>query len=92
MALPIKLVIATTAFAFVSTQALSKPCWDLKAGMAYMYCGPGRVTPATFRDAGQVLLKKHSTKSSKKSIFLMEDRELHPTSGALDPLSDIHLE
>ncbi|WP_426612815.1 hypothetical protein [Bradyrhizobium sp. McL0616] len=92
MARPTKLIIATTSLAFISSQALSQACWDFKAGMGYMYRGPGHMTAATFGDTGRSLLMKHATKVSKNTMFFMENGELYSASGMPDPLSDIHLE
>ena len=37
-----KTLIFTAAFAVIATSAFSEAAWDMKAGMAYIYGGPGR--------------------------------------------------
>lgn len=39
-----KTLIFTAAFAVIATSAFSEAAWDLKAGMAYVYGGPGKMS------------------------------------------------
>jgi hypothetical protein len=86
MALLSKTIIATTAFAVISSGALSQACWEFKSGMAYMYGGPGNMTAAALGDSNRSKIMKYATKVSKNTVFLMEGGELYSASGVPDPL------
>lgn len=87
MALLSKAIIATTAFAVISSQALSQACWDFKSGMAYMYRGPGNMTAAEMKDSNRNAIMKHAVKVPKNTLFFMKDGELYSS-----PWSDFNLE
>jgi hypothetical protein len=92
MALLSKTIIATTAFAIISSQALSQACWEFKSGMAYMYHGPGNMTAAEIGDSHRSKIMKYATKVPKKTVFFMDGGELYSASGMPDPLGEIHQE
>src|SRR5512142_2001215 len=39
-----KTLLAAAAFAVIATSAFSEATWDFKAGMAYVYGGPGKMS------------------------------------------------
>jgi hypothetical protein len=92
MALLSRMIIATTAFAVISSQALSQACWEFKPGMVYMYRGPGNMAAAEFGDRSRDAIMKHATKVQKNTAFFMKDGELYSATGMTDPLNEIHQE
>ena len=66
-----KTLIATAAFAVIATSALSEAAWDFKAGMAYVYGGPGKMSTMAMAPAE----KNHEAmmKHAKNTICLWYD-------------------
>jgi hypothetical protein len=88
-----KTLIATAAFAVIATSAFSEATWDFKAGMAYMYGGPGKMSAMAMAPAE----KNHEamTKGAKKvpdnTVFFMDNGSLYSTSGRLDPTGNFYV-
>jgi hypothetical protein len=92
MALLSKTIIATTAFAIISSQALSQACWEFKSGMTYWYGGPGNWTAAALGESYSSKIMKYATKVPENTVFFMVGGVLYSASGMPNPLGEIHQE
>ena len=73
-----KTLIATAAFAVVATSAFSEAAWDFKAGMAYIYGGPGKMSAMAMAstEKNHESMTKNAKKVPEHTVFFMDDGSL----------------
>jgi hypothetical protein len=88
-----KTLIATAAFAVIATSALSEAAWDFKAGMAYVYGGPGKMSAMAMAPAekNHEAMMKHAKKVPENTVFFMDNGTLYSASGRLDPTGNFYV-
>ncbi|RQH13485.1 hypothetical protein [Bradyrhizobium sp. RP6] len=88
-----KTLIATAAFAVIATSALSEGAWDFKAGMAYVYGGPGKMSAMAMAAAekNHEAMMKHAKKVPENTVFFMDNGTLYSASGRLDPTGNFYV-
>jgi hypothetical protein len=88
-----KTLIATAAFAVIATSALSEATWDFKAGMAYIYGGPGKMSAMAMAPAekNHEAMMKHAKKVPDNTVFFMDNGTLYSASGRLDPTGNFYV-
>src|SRR3954453_19751334 len=88
-----KALIATAAFAVIATSAFSEAAWDFKAGMAYMYGGPGKMSAMAMAPAekNHEAMMKSAKKVPDNTVFFMNNGSLYSTSGRLDPTGNFYV-
>ena len=88
-----KTLVATAAFAFVVTSAFSQVAWDFKAGMAYVYGGPGKKSAMAMAlaEKNHDAMMKNAKKVPDNTVFFMSDGSLYYTSGRLDPTGNFYV-
>jgi hypothetical protein len=86
-------LIATAAFAVIATSAFSEAAWDFKAGMAYMYGGPGKMSAMAMAPAekNHEAMMKNAKKVPDNTVFFMDNGSLYSTSGRLDPTGNFYV-
>ncbi|MCW2216645.1 hypothetical protein M2232_000177 [Bradyrhizobium japonicum] len=86
-------LIFTAAFAVIATSAFSEAAWDLKAGMAYVYGGPGRMSAMAMAPAekNHDAMMKHAKKVPDNTVFFMDNGTLYSASGRLDPTGNFYV-
>jgi hypothetical protein len=82
MTLLSKTIIVTSAFAIISSQALSDAAWELRSDMAYIYGGPKKMTVMAFSDHNREVMMKRAAKVPVNTVFFMKNGELY--SGTCD--------
>lgn len=87
-----KTLMATAAFAVIATAAFSETAWDLKAGMAYMYGGPGKMSAMAMgsTEKNHEGMMKHAKKVPDNTVFFMDNGSLY-ASGRLDPTGNFYV-
>ncbi|MGX1291337.1 hypothetical protein [Bradyrhizobium ottawaense] len=82
-----KTLITTAAFAVIATSAFSEAAWDFKAGMAYVYGGPGKMSAMAMGPAekNHEAMMKNAKKVPDNTVFFMRNGSLYSASGRLDP-------
>ena len=88
-----KTLIATAAFAITATSAFSQATWDFKAGMAYVYGGPGKMSAMAMAPAekNHEAMMKNAKKVPDNTVFFMSNGSLYYTSGRLDPTGNFYV-
>lgn len=86
-----KTLIATAAFAVIATSAFSEAAWDFKAGMAYMYGGPGKMSAMAPAEKNHEAMMKSAKKVPDNTVFFMDNGSLYSTSGRLDPTGNFYV-
>lgn len=88
-----KTLMATAAFAVIATAAFSEAAWDLKAGMAYMYGGPGKMSAMAMAstEKNHEGMMKHAKKVPDNTVFFMDNGSLYYASGRLDPTGNFYV-
>jgi hypothetical protein len=88
-----KTLIATAAFAVIATSAFSEASWDFKAGMAYMYGGPGKMSAMAMAPAekNHEAMMKSAKKVPDNTVFFMDNGSLYSTSGRLDQTGNFYV-
>ncbi|KGJ68314.1 hypothetical protein BJA5080_00789 [Bradyrhizobium diazoefficiens SEMIA 5080] len=88
-----KTLIFTAAFAVIATSAFSEAAWDLKAGMAYVYGGPGKMSAMAMAPAekNHDVMMKHAKKVPDNTVFFMDNGTLYSASGRLDPTGNFYV-
>jgi hypothetical protein len=88
-----KTLIATAAFAVIATSALSEAAWDFKAGMAYVYGGPGKMSAMAMAPAekNHEAMMKNAKKVPENTVFFMDKGTLYSASGRLDPTGNFYV-
>jgi len=88
-----KTLIATAAFAVIATSAFSEAAWDLRAGMAYVYGGPGKMSAMAMAPAekNHEVMMKHAKKVPENTVFFMDNGTLYSASGRLDPTGNFYV-
>ncbi|WP_128924389.1 hypothetical protein [Bradyrhizobium guangxiense] len=88
-----KTLIATAAFAVIATSAFSEATWDFKAGMAYVYGGPGRMSAMAMAPAekNHEAMMKNAKKVPDNTVFFTNNGSLYSTSGRLDPTGNFYV-
>ena len=86
-------LIFTAAFAVIATSAFSEAAWDLKAGMAYVYGGPGKMSAMAMAPAekNHDAMMKHAKKVPDNTVFFMDNGTLYSASGRLDPTGNFYV-
>ena len=82
MTLLSKTIIVTSAFAIISSQALSDAAWELRSDMAYIYGGPGKMTAMALSDRNREVMMKRATRVPINTVLFMKNGELY--SGTCD--------
>ena len=90
MIVRIKTLIIASAIAVVATAAVAQHGWDFKAGMAYMYGGPNKMSAMAMAPASRDGMMKAATKVPANTTFFMENGELYSVSGMLDPTGNFY--
>jgi hypothetical protein len=74
-----KTLIAATAFGAIATSAFSEAAWDFKAGMAYMYGGPGKMSAMAMAstEKNHEAMMKHAKKVPDNTVFFMDQGSLY---------------
>nr|WP_249153034.1 hypothetical protein [Bradyrhizobium diazoefficiens] len=88
-----KALIFTAAFAVIGTAAFSEAAWDLKAGTAYVYGGPGKMSAMAMASAekSHEAMIKNARKVPDNTVFFMNNGSLYSTSGRLDPTGNFYV-
>ena len=88
-----KTLIFASAFAVIATAAFSEAAWDLKAGMAYMYGGPGKMATMAMAatEKNHDAMMKHAKKVPENTVFFMDNGTLYSASGRLDPSGNFYV-
>ncbi|WP_375310296.1 hypothetical protein [Bradyrhizobium sp. A5] len=88
-----KTLLATAAFAVIATSAFSEATWDFKAGMAYVYGGPGKMSAMAMAPAekNHEAMMKNAKKVPDNTVFFMDNGSLYSTSGRLDPTGNFYV-
>jgi hypothetical protein len=88
-----KTLIFTAAFAVIATSAFSEATWDFKAGMAYVYGGPGKMSAMAMAPAekNHEAMMKNAKKVPENTVFFMDNGTLYSTSGRLDPTGNFYV-
>ncbi|AHY52304.1 hypothetical protein BJS_06134 [Bradyrhizobium japonicum SEMIA 5079] len=88
-----KTLIFTAAFAVIATSAFSEAAWDLKAGMGYVYGGPGKMSAMAMAPAekNHDAMMKHAKKVPDNTVFFMDNGTLYSASGRLDPTGNFYV-
>lgn len=88
-----KTLIATAAFAVIATSAFSEAAWDFKAGMAYVYGGPGKMSAMAMAPAekNHEAMMKNAKKVPDNTVFFMSNGSMYYTSGRLDPTGNFYV-
>jgi hypothetical protein len=88
-----KTMIATAAFAVIATSAFSEAAWDFKAGMAYVYGGPGKMSAMAMAPAekNHEAMMKNAKKVPENTVFFMDNGSLYYTPGRLDPTGNFYV-
>jgi hypothetical protein len=88
-----KTLVVTAAFAVIATSAFSQASWDFKAGMAYVYGGPGKMSAMAMAPAerNHDAMMKNAKKVPDNTVFFMDKGTLYSTSGRLDPTGNFYV-
>lgn len=88
-----KTLAATAAFAIIATSAFSQATWDFKAGMAYVYGGPGKMSAMAMAPAekNHDAMMKNAKKVPDNTVFFMSNGSLYYTAGRLDPTGNFYV-
>ncbi|MBR0905251.1 hypothetical protein [Bradyrhizobium liaoningense] len=88
-----KTLVVTAAFAVIATSAFSQASWDFKAGMAYVYGGPGKMSATAMASAerNHDAMMKNAKKVPDNTVFFMDKGTLYSTSGRLDPTGNFYV-
>jgi hypothetical protein len=88
-----KTMIAAAAFAVIATSAFSQATWDFKAGMAYVYGGPGKMSAMAMAPAekNHEAMMKNAKKVPENTVFFMDNGTLYSASGRLDPTGNFYV-
>jgi hypothetical protein len=87
-----KTLIAAAAFTAIATSAFSQMAMDIKAGMAHVYAGPGKMSAMAMApgEKNHEAMMKHATKVPANTIFFMDNGQLMSVSGTLDPTGNFY--
>lgn len=83
-----KTLIATAAFVVIATSAFAEATWDFKAGMAYMYGGPGKMSAMAMAPAEknhEAMMKNAKKVPDTPSSSWTTDRCIPPRGGWTRP-------
>ncbi len=88
-----KTLIAASAFAVIATAAFSEAAWDFKAGMAYVYGGPGKMSAMAMAstEKNHESMMKNARKVPENTVFFMDNGSLYYTPGRLDPSGNFYV-
>jgi hypothetical protein len=88
-----KTLIAASAFAVIATAAFSEAAWDFKAGMAYVYGGPGKMSARAMAstEKNHESMMKSAQKVPDNTVFFMDNGSLYSTPGRLDPTGNFYV-
>ena len=86
-----KTLIFTAAFAVIATSAFSEATWGFKAGMAYVYGGPGKMSAMAATPKNHDTMMKNAKKVPDNTVFFMNNGQLYSASGMLDPTGNFYI-
>ena len=88
-----KTLIAAAGLAVIATSAFSEAAWDFKAGMAYVYGGPGRMSAMAMAstEKNHEAMMKNARKVPDNTVFFMDNGSLYYVPGRLDPSGNFYV-
>jgi hypothetical protein len=88
-----KTLVAAAGFAIIASAAFSQAAWDFKAGMAYVYGGPGKMSAMAMAPAekNHEAMMKNAKKVPDNTVFFMDNGALYYTPGRLDPTGNFYV-
>jgi len=88
-----KTLIAAGALAVIATSAFSEAAWDFKAGMAYVYGGPGKMSAMAMAstEKNHEAMMKNARKVPDNTVFFMDNGSLYYVPGRLDPSGNFYV-
>jgi hypothetical protein len=82
-----KSLISASALAAIAIAAVPLTPWEFKAGMAYMYGGPGKISAMAMAstEKNHEAMMTHAKKVLNDTVFFMDEGSLYNVPGQIDP-------